>query len=141
MKVVVDTSIWSLALRRRTRDLSPFERALVAECAELVREGRVLLPGAVRQELLSGIATAAAFETLRDRLRAFPDVPIDAEDHEDAARCFNACRARGISGSAVDMLLCAIARRSDASVFTTDGDFTRYATPLGLRLHEAVERR
>ena len=135
MKVLVDTPIWSLALRRRPEQLGAPEKALVDEWKSLLEEGRVLVPGAVRQEVLSGIATSRAFEVVRSHLRHFPDLEPTIDDHEDAARCFNICRSRGIAGSAIDMLICALARRRDAAIFTTDADFRRYASPLGLALH------
>ena len=55
MNILVDTSVWSLALRRKTESLNATERFLVAELSELIREGRARLVGLVRQELLSGI--------------------------------------------------------------------------------------
>jgi hypothetical protein len=44
---IVDTSVWSLSLRRRAPRGTPPER----ELAELVREGRALIAGPVRQEI------------------------------------------------------------------------------------------
>lgn len=135
MTVVVDTTIWSLALRRRARQLAPRERLLVAEWAELVREGRSGLLGLVRQELLSGITDSAAAARLRDHLRPFPDLPVGSADHEAAAELSNRCRVAGVQGSPVDFLLCAVALRERAPLFTTDLDFARYAKHLPLRLH------
>lgn len=135
MIVVVDTTIWSLALRRRSTDLAADERRLVAEWAELVREGRVGLLGIVRQEVLSGIPDGAASRRLRDVLRAFPDVDVGTVDHESAAEAFNRCRAKGVAGSPVELLICAVAIRLEAPVFTTDADFAGYARHLSIRLH------
>ena len=56
MNVLVDTSVWSLALRRKRETLGDNERVLVRELSELIREGRAKVVGLVRQELLSGIA-------------------------------------------------------------------------------------
>lgn len=53
-------------------------------------------------------------------LRPFPDLPIDTEDYERASLFFNRCRARGISGSAIDLLICAVSFRFAAPVYTTD---------------------
>ncbi len=58
--VLVDTSVWSLALRRKPEHLSPREQLLVAEWSELVREGRVQMIGPIRQELLSDFATSSS---------------------------------------------------------------------------------
>lgn len=130
MKVLVDTSVWSLALRRRTG--SP--AAHVAELRRLIDEGRVAMVGPVRQELLSGIRDAKAFERLRDQLRAFPDEPLDEQDFEQAARHFNACRAAGLQGSNTDFLLCATAERRGLPILTTDADFVRFARVLPIAL-------
>lgn len=130
MNVLVDTSVWSLALRRDKPRGTAHER----ELQELLSEGRVVMVGAVRQELLSGIRGAEQFRKLRDRLRAFPDIPVHETDYEEAAACFNRCRARGIQGSNTDFLLCAVALREDISILTTDEDFERFATTLRVRL-------
>jgi len=127
MNVLVDTSVWSLALRRKTPNLNLTETFLVAELSELVREGRARLIGLVRQELLSGIKTAEHYERLRLRLRSFPDEPIDTSDHEEAAKAGNRCRGKGIGVSIVDALLCAVAIKREWAIFTTDPDFTSYA--------------
>ena len=131
MNVLVDTSVWSLALRRRRLTEAPE----TSEHAELVREGRVSLLGHVRQELLSGITDEKQYTVLRDHLRAFPDVDLDPGDYEEAATFFNRCRARGVQGSNTDFLLCAAAARRQLSILTTDADFLHFAKLLPIRLH------
>jgi predicted nucleic acid-binding protein len=133
--VLVDTSVWSLALRRKPTDLSPAERALTKSVRELVGEGRVQMIGPIRQELLSGIRDEHNFRKLRDYLSAFDDPHLRAEDYEEAASMNNACRGRGIAGSAVDFLICAVAVRRNWQVLTTDRDFARYSKVLPLRLY------
>ena len=71
MKVLVDTPVWSLALRKQSKTEAD-ERA-VKELTELVRESRVVMIGPIRQEILSGISDEGKFETLRQKLRAFDD--------------------------------------------------------------------
>lgn len=133
--ILVDTPLWSLALRRRQHDLSTAEHAHVREWERLVREGLAALFGPIRQEVLSGVREARAWESLRSALRPFPDLPVTTEDFERAAQFFNRCRARGIAGSAIDLLICSIAARYDTPIYTTDADFRRYAPVLGLKLH------
>lgn len=133
MNVLVDTSVWSLALRRAKRVDAPSTR----ELAELIGEGRVVLLGAVRQELLSGIKTQAQFELLREHLRSFPDVELETADYEEAASAFNECRAKGIQGSNTDFLLCAVALRRDLAVYTMDRDFHEFAKLIDITLHQA----
>jgi predicted nucleic acid-binding protein len=140
MLVLVDTPIWSLALRRRAADLNPRERGLTAALRELIEDGRAQLIGPVRQELLSGIREESSFKKLRDQLRAFEQASLDVADYEEAARLNNQCRARGVAGSAVDLLICAIAVRRNWQIFTTDHDFSRYATVLPLKLFQSSSR-
>jgi predicted nucleic acid-binding protein len=133
MKVLVDTAVWSLALRRRGRGGND---AVVSELASLVQDGRVVMIGPVRQELLSGIRERSHFESLREHLRAFPDSDITSADYEEAAAFFNRCREQGIQGSNTDFLICAVAARNELSIFTTDEDFVRFATVLPIVLHD-----
>jgi predicted nucleic acid-binding protein len=132
MLVLVDTPIWSLALRRKGTDLSPREQRLTDALRELIQDGRAQLVGPVRQELLSGLREEATFKKLRDQLRAFEQVSMEVADYEEAAHLNNQCRARGIAGSAIDFLVCAAALRRNWEIFTTDRDFLRYATVLPL---------
>jgi len=137
MQVLVDTPIWSFALRRRSVDLNPNERRLTAALEELVRGRRAQIVGPVRQELLSGIRQESAFVALRERLRAFDEPHLEAADYEEAARMTNQCRSRGIAGSPVDFLLCSVAFRRHWHIFTVDHDFNRYATIVPLKLYHA----
>jgi len=137
LNVLIDTPIWSLALRRKAGKLNRGERLLVEEWKDVVREGRARLAGAIRQEILSGIREERDFERLCQRLRAFDDIPAETGDHERAAAFFNACRAKGVTPTSIDMLICALAERHGLDVFTTDRDFPRYATIVPIRLHAA----
>jgi predicted nucleic acid-binding protein len=122
-------------LRRKHADLSPREERVTQALAEVIRDGRAQLVGVVRQELLSGIREEERFRKLRDYLRAFDDPPLETGDHEQAAQMHNRCRARGIAGSAIDFLICAIASRRNWQIFTTDQDFERYRQVLGLKMY------
>jgi predicted nucleic acid-binding protein len=134
MMVLVDTPVWSLALRRKRGDLNSQEQRLTAALAELIREGRAQMVGVVRQELLSGIREEERFRKLREYLRAFEDPQLEAEDYEEAARMNNQCRSKGVPGSAIDFLICAVAERRGWQVFTTDRDFARYTKVLGVKM-------
>ena len=91
MKVLVDTSVWSLVLRRRVRSR---DDALADELERLIVTYRVVMIGPIRQELLSGIRTHEQYERLRERLRAFPDLRLHSEDYELAAQFYNQCWSR-----------------------------------------------
>jgi hypothetical protein len=135
LNVLVDTSVWSLALRRKAQDLSAVEKTAVAELANLIQEGRARLIGLIRQELLSGLKIAGQYEKLRADLRSFPDQPVATSDYEAAAKAGNECRAKGVAVSVPDMLICAVALARGFSIFSTDPDFRNYAKVLPLKLH------
>lgn len=69
-------------------------------------------------------------------MQAFPDLTLSLNDYEEAASCFNTCRAKGVQGSNTDFLICAVAIRHDLPIFTTDGDFTQFKKHLPIKLHE-----
>jgi predicted nucleic acid-binding protein len=134
--ILVDTPVWSLALRRRTQSPVPREQHAIRLFSQIVDEGRAKLLGPVRQELLSGLREESQFLRLRDYLRAFPDAPLETVDYEEAARGSNACRRAGIANSPVDMLICSSALRHDWEIFTTDQDFPKYQRVLKIRLFD-----
>ena len=140
MNVLIDTSVFSLALRRKNEGLSTNERLLVAELSELIREGRARMIGLTRQELLSGIKTTEQYEKLRVHLRSFPDEGVDTSDYEEAAKAGSRCRSKGVAVSIVDILLCAITMKRQWAIFTADPDFSSYAKVLPLRIHTPRRR-
>lgn len=133
MKVIVDTSVWSLALRRDKED-SP---AQVQELRQIIHSHRVQMIGPIRQEILSGISSESQFKKLRKHLESFPDLPILTEDYITAAQFFNHCRSKGIQGSNTDFLICAVAVRNKFSIYTTDKDFDLFSKYIQIVLHKA----
>jgi predicted nucleic acid-binding protein len=107
---------------------------VVALLSELVTEGRAVLIGPIRQEILSGVRERRMFERLRGHLSAFEEQPIGIEEYEEAARCANRCRAAGIAGSSVDFLICAVSLHRKLAILTTDGDFKSFARVLPITL-------
>lgn len=133
MKVLVDTCVWSLALRRRKQKTADDPHVL--ELRELIKELRVQMIGPIRQEILSGLRSPAQFKVLRDHLRTFPDLELTSTDYERAAELFSLFRAKGIQGSNTDFLICAIAERHKFPILTTDADFIRFHKYIHLLLH------
>lgn len=132
MRVLVDTSVWSLALRRAAYAANPDAE----ELKRLIASHVVEIIGPIRQELLSGVRDQSQFDLLESRLACFPDLPLHAEDYVTAAKMFNVCRARGIQGSNTDFLICAAAVRHGFAIFTTDGDFRLFARCLPIVVYE-----
>jgi len=121
VKLLVDTSVWSLALRRKDAgSLSSDEQKLRSELTHAIQDGRVAMIGLIRQELLSGIKGQAQFEKVKSALAPFVDEQIDTADHEHAARLYNECRSQGFDVGPVDMLICAVAVRRNWQVLSND---------------------
>ncbi len=133
MEILVDTSVWSLALRRSKKKAT--DAKLLKSFSELINESRVKIIGPIRQELLSGISEEIQFQKLRKHLNAFEDLPIHSESYERAAEMSNYCRKKGVTGSHLDFLICSIAEYYKLSIFTTDQDFSFYSKHLHLRLY------
>lgn len=132
MKVLVDTSIWSLSLRRKKSQDNVFSKELIS----LIDCFKVEIIGPIRQEILSGIKHKSQFEILREYLNAFDDLEIKTHDYERAAEFYNLCRFKGIQGSNTDFLICAIAERNSLLIFTNDKDFDLYADVLPIELYK-----
>lgn len=128
--ILVDTCVWSLALRGS----SAVETSIVKQLTRLIDDNQVKIIGAIRQELLSGYTDKSRYEKLRQKLKYFPNEPLVDSDYEAAAEYSNFCRSKGIQGSHTDFLICAVAIRAKFEIFTTDKDFSHYAKHLPILL-------
>jgi predicted nucleic acid-binding protein len=132
MKILVDTSIWSLALRKK--DLTGEEKKIVNRLAKAIRELEIELIGPIRQEILSGIKEKPGFEELKTKIGVFKDRAIDTEDYELAAEYYNECRSHGIQGSHIDYLICAVAVNNKLKIMTLDKDFESYKKYIPIKM-------
>ena len=128
MKVLVDTSVWSLALRRKEKNV------ITNKLTELIGSSMIVMIGPVRQEILSGLSDRLIFDRLKSSLQSYDDLPITVRDYETAAEYYNTCRKNGIQGSHIDFLICSVACNNNLVIFTTDQDFQHYAKYLPIRL-------
>ncbi len=130
MNAIIDTSIWSLALRRKKK-LNYIE---VLQLEKLIENYQTVMLGVIRQEILSGIKEESQFKILKEYLRAFPDYDVTALDHETAAEFFNICRKKGVQASNTDYLICAVAVNNNFEIFTNDKDFNLLRKHLPIKL-------
>ncbi|NOX76874.1 MAG: PIN domain-containing protein [Gammaproteobacteria bacterium] len=130
MKVVVDTPIWSYALRSEREGYELH----VQEFEALISDQRVVMLGPVRQEVLSGYSDKLRFNKLNNKLRYFENTKIIDGDYVQAAIFSNTCRSKGIQGSHIDFLICAVAFRLKLEIFTTDNDFSYYEKHIPIKL-------
>ena len=132
MKVLIDTPIWSYALRTRNNEYQ-YE---IDQLESLIRDQRALIIGPIRQEILSGYSDLRKFKKLKEKLSYFENTPIEDIDYELAAGLSNQCRRKGIQGSHIDFLICAVAKRIEVPIFTTDNDFPAYQKIISIKLYE-----
>jgi predicted nucleic acid-binding protein len=127
----VDTSVWSLALRRDASSRASEVTALV----EAIRNGATIVTtGLVLQELLQGFSGPRARDQILDRFSALPLLVPDRNDHIEAAELRNRCRRNGVQIGTIDALLAQLCIRHDLTILTNDNDFRRIADRSTLRV-------
>jgi predicted nucleic acid-binding protein len=131
LNVLVDTSVWSLALRRTPPSSAP-EVALLERC--LGREEVIVTTGLVLQELLQGFEGPSQARRILERFSILPLLVPELEDHVQAAALRNRCRRRGLQVGTIDALLAQLAIRHRLELLTADRDFERmsHLCPLSL---------
>jgi predicted nucleic acid-binding protein len=134
MMLLVDTSVWSLALRRDVVGPQPEVRHLEQA---LLGAQAVVTTGLVLQELLQGFSGPKAREQIIDRFSSFPLVQPDRQDHVDAAALRTTCRRAGVQIGTIDALLAQLCIRHTLTLLTTDQDFTHVARHCRLRIWRA----
>ncbi len=130
MKVIVDTDVWSEALRRKKAKQSVY----VDELVDLIQEGRLEIIGPIRMEILSEIKDQKTFDAFSERLSAFDDRNIPPDVYILAARFFNLCRSKGIQGSNTDFVICACSVHWNIPILSKDKDYLLYRKHLPIEL-------
>jgi hypothetical protein len=131
VKLLVDTSVWSLALRRDEGDVHPSVGFL---SDSLRHEGSIFTTGLILQELLQGFSGPKTRQQILDRFTALPLIVPQREDHVAAADLRNDCRRRGVQIGTIDALLARICIRHELVMLSTDQDFEHIAKVAPLRL-------
>ena len=127
----MDTSIWSLALRRD----SPAPGREVGALVHAIESGETLLTtGLVLQELLQGFSGPKSRDQILDRFSSIPLLVPDRDDHVRAAELRNHCRRSGVQVGTIDALLAQLCIRHDLTMLTADEDFKRIANHSKLKL-------
>lgn len=134
MTILVDTSVWSLALRRDAEASAP--EVLALKDALLGNEV-VVTTGLVLQELLQGFSGPKAHTQIVQRFAALPLIQPDRDDHVAAAGVRNACRRAGVQMGTVDALLAQLCIRHELTLLTTDKDFAHAAKHFPLSIWPA----
>ena len=131
MSLFVDTSVWSLALRRDSSGEAP-EPGRLREA--LASREAVYTAGIVLQELLQGFRGPTARDAIVQRFASLPMIVPDRDDHVAAADIRNTCRRHGVQLGTVDALLARLCLHHDLELLTTDGDFHHASRHTPLRI-------
>ncbi len=125
MNLVVDTSIWSLILRRpHVEKDSPFVRAFRLHVNQ---EDGLFVIGNILQELFDGVKNRQAFESLVKILAPFPLLELTRSTYILASELRNTCRSKGIQAGPIDFLIAAACLDHGFPLLTADRDFTYIA--------------
>jgi predicted nucleic acid-binding protein len=131
LSLFVDTSVWSLALRRDPPSSTREVRALI----RAIEAGETILTtGLVLQELLQGFSGPKARGQILDRFSAVPLLVPDRDDHIGAAELRNRCRRSGVQIGTIDALLAQLCIHHDLTMLTSDNDFKHVATHCALKV-------
>jgi predicted nucleic acid-binding protein len=120
VNVVVDTSVWSLFLRRKAI-IDRNEH--VQKLCFLLENETVFLVGIILQEILDGLKSEKQWNTLIKYSQPFPLVDCTRDDFIDAAKYKNRCRQRGIQAGTFDFLITAVCINHHMPLLTADQDF------------------
>ena len=131
MTLLVDTSVWSLALRRDGSTGAPEVRVLRDA---LAGSDAVVTTGLVLQELLQGFSGPRAAAAIIDRFAALPLVAPDRSDHIGAAEVRDVCRQAGVQLGTIDALLIQLCGRHELTLLSTDNDFVHAARHVPFEL-------
>ena len=132
MNLIVDTSVWSLLLRRSSIEKqNPYVLQLRNH---IKRQDCIHLIGIILQELLDGLKSQKQFDVLLDYFDSFPLIDMLREDYIEAARLKNKCRSRGVQAGAVDFLIAATAVNRNYPLLTADRDFDYIAHHCALQV-------
>jgi predicted nucleic acid-binding protein len=131
MNILVDTSVWSLALLRK-KTISSDKGNQLQELIML--EHPIFMLGIILQEILQGTRTRDQYLKLKRHLEPFPILPLERDDYCEAAELSMLCRRKGVQASTVDFLIAASAIRYNCHLLTADQDFERIADHCSLQL-------
>ena len=131
MSLFVDTSVWSLALRRD----APADHAGVVTLRKALVDGdSILITGIVLQELLQGFHGPKDQAKLIERLSVLPLLNPTRDTHVQAALLRNTCRRKGVQLGTVDALIAQLCIEHELTLLTADQDFVHAARFVPLRL-------
>ena len=132
MSVIVDTSVWSLALRRK--ETPDFDPQIIKLTSLLNSNQPIFLLGVIIAEILQGIRNEKTFEAVKDHLNAFQIIELEREDYIESAKLRNLCLNKGITIQTIDAIIATASIKNGIPLLTSDKDFSNIASITSLQL-------
>lgn len=130
MAILVDTSVWSLAMRRDELPNSP-ELKILIKALDTGEE--IYSTGVILQELLQGFTGAKAADAIVERFSSIPMLVPETSDHILAADIRNKSRRKGVQIGTIDALIAQLSVRYKLSLLTADKDFKHMSKAVKLK--------
>ena len=131
IRLLIDTSVWSEALRRKKKSLDSSE-TLVRRIIE--NNDEIVIIGIILQEILSGITNEKLFSEIQSILNDFSYIDITKEDYIHAAELRSKCKQKGIVAGSFDFLIASVAIRNKLTLVTYDKDFINISKHTELKI-------
>lgn len=129
--MLVDTSVWSLAFRRKQEVSHP----AVDQLREVISSGHAIFyTGIILAELLQGVRSETLFKQIEKQFDVFNYIQLTKQHYVSAARLSLVCRQKGIGASTIDLIISAAAIEQACILLTTDKDFDHIASISALKL-------
>jgi len=134
VSLLVDTSVWSLALRRDPPPDVPEVRAL----RDALAGGEIVATtGVILQELLQGVVPERARAQITEMFAALEYLTPSREDHVAAAGVRNTLRSAGVQVGTIDALIAHLAIAGGRTLLTMDNDFRAASSHISIQLWRA----
>ena len=132
-RVIIDTSVWSEALRRKKNTINSSE-TIIRKIIE--KDIEILLLGIILQEILSGISNEKLYNEIKKILDDFVYLETTKNDYIYASELSNKCRSNGIKAGSIDYLIASTTIQNDLYLVTYDKDFVNISKYTDLKIFD-----
>ena len=132
-RVIIDTSVWSEALRRKKNTINSSE-TIIRKIIE--KDIEILLLGIILQEILSGISNEKLYYEIKKILDDFVYLETTKNDYIYASELSNKCRSNGIKAGSIDYLIASTTIQNDLHLVTYDKDFVNISKYTDLKIFD-----
>ncbi|MBW1797886.1 MAG: PIN domain nuclease [Deltaproteobacteria bacterium] len=127
-KVIIDTSAWIESFRARSdKEFSNFVK-------DLILNGRILLPGIIKTELLRGTKNKKEYNRLNELLKGLEYLPVPDEFWEKLSLFSFGLFRKGITVPLIDTYIALLCIENNALILHRDKHFDLIAQQFPLKV-------